>query len=306
MELISDIINELIDAERSLLSPLLKTKVLATRIKNKELLNWVNSELDGYAEDAILPKWREYNGNLIGNYSDGSFQYSDQPLATIGLPEGLQKMLQSMNLYQGVSSLEALPRDKPTGRLERPLTPEFAQLLAQNIQKMGNPFFHIFSAKCEVSIHIVTQCLGTIRSKLLDLMLKIDEEFGSIAQIEELRNKKEEIVTLMNQTIINEGDGNVINTGDNSKVKAKIKITKGDLEGLKKMLTDNGVESGDIVELAEIIDTEKPDENNGVFGRSINNWIQKMIGKTLDGTWQITTGAAGSLLAEGIKAYYGM
>jgi len=31
-----------------------------------------------------------------------------------------------------------------------------------------------------------------------------------------------------------------------------------------------------------------------------------MIGKAVDGTWQISIGAAGSLLAELIQSYYGL
>ena len=47
MELISQIINDLIDEEKSLNSALLKTKVLASRIQNQNLLDWINNELSG-------------------------------------------------------------------------------------------------------------------------------------------------------------------------------------------------------------------------------------------------------------------
>ncbi|NLP59293.1 hypothetical protein, partial [Lutibacter sp. B1] len=36
MKLINDIINELVDTDKSINSPLLKTKVLASRLQNKE------------------------------------------------------------------------------------------------------------------------------------------------------------------------------------------------------------------------------------------------------------------------------
>ena len=49
MNLVSQIINELIEPkDNSLNSALLKTKVLASRIQNTELLSWTNAELTGY------------------------------------------------------------------------------------------------------------------------------------------------------------------------------------------------------------------------------------------------------------------
>ena len=38
----------------------------------------------------------------------------------------------------------------------------------------------------------------------------------------------------------------------------------------------------------------------------VNNWIKKMMNKSLDGSWQIGIGTAGTLLADAIKGYYGM
>lgn len=49
MKLLDTIISELVNVEISLSSPLLKTKILASRLQNKELLEWVNNELKGYS-----------------------------------------------------------------------------------------------------------------------------------------------------------------------------------------------------------------------------------------------------------------
>lgn len=306
MKLISDIINELVDSEKSLTAPLLKTKVLASRLKNTELLNWVNRELSGYESEEELPSYRKFQGSITGIYVSGNYQYNDQPLATIGLPEQLEKSIKDMDFYQGVTSLESFQKENQSGRLEKTIPAELTALMARNIQKMGNPFFNIISAKSTISINSVTQVLEKIRSKLLDFMLKIDEEFGSITEIEELKEKNKQISTIMNQTIINQGDGNVINTGENSVVKAKIEIKKGDKKALEVKLKQNGLTDSDIIPLLEVIDNEEPNLENHTFGKPVNSWVQKMLGKTLEGSWTIGTGAAGTLLAEAIKAYYGM
>jgi len=118
---------------------------------------------------------------------------------------------------------------------------------------------------------------------------------------------EEQISTIMNQTIINtSGDGNVVNTGEKARISAKINITKGNKDELIKYLKDYGISEEDTSELATIIDTEQPDASKMTFGEKVNAWIQKMLGKALDGTWSIGLGAAGNLLAEAIKLYYGI
>lgn len=147
--------------------------------------------------------------------------------------------------------------------------------------------------------------LSKVRNSLLDFMLKIDSEFGNISEIEELKTKKNEISTIMSQTIINNsGDGNILNTGDAAKIDATITITKGNKDELSSHLRETGAEEVDIEELMRVIDQEEP--KTDTFSPQVNSWIQKMIGKALEGTWKVGIGAAGGLLASAIKMYYGI
>jgi hypothetical protein len=306
MKLISNIINELVDSEKSIASPLLKTKVLASRLKNTELLNWVNSELKGYDFEDDLPDYRKCVGQISGTYINGHYQVNDQPLPTAGLNSKLEEAIRSMDFYQSVETLESLKDENKSGVLEATFPAELAALIEQNIRKMGNPFFQILKARKYTSINMVTQILSIVRSQLLDFMLNLDEQFGSITEIDELKAKNEQITKFFYHTIINSGDGNVVNTGDNSKISAAIKIRKGNINDLKEKLAQHEIEQADIDEIATIVETEEPNRDKRTFGSKANAWIQKMIGKALNGTWQISAGAGGTLLAEAIKAFYGM
>lgn len=110
----------------------------------------------------------------------------------------------------------------------------------------------------------------------------------------------------MYQTIINTGDGNILNTGENAQIKADIRIRKGDKEFLAKTLKDNGINRQDICDLLKIIDTEEPNKEKGTFGIEVNTWIKNMLNKALEGSWQISIGAAGSVLADAIQSNYGI
>ncbi len=306
MKLINDIINELIDTDKSISSPLLKTKVLASRLQNEDLLNWVSNELKGYDNSSKLPNYRKYQGNITGTYINGNMQYNDQPVPTIGLKGEFEAFLHAMDFHQSISSLEILKGENKSGKLENTFPAEIVGLIQRNWRKMGNPYLQLINCKKTISVNAVVEILAFVRNNLLDFMLKIDSDFGNITEIEELKTKKDEIATIMNQTIINNsGDGNVVNTGEKAKISATINITKGSKEELVKHLHVIGLSNTDTSELLEIIDTEEPNFENKTFGQKVNSWTQKMLGKALDGSWDIGIGAAGNLIAEAIKTYYG-
>lgn len=300
------LINELVDTDKSINSPLLKTKVLASRLQNKELLDWVTNELKGYEKDGDLPKYRKYQGNLTGTYINGTTQYNNQPIPTIGMNEELIKIINSLNFNQSVSSLENLIIENKLGKLEKIFPAELTGLIQDNWRKMGNPYLQLINSKISISSSAITEILSSVRNSLLDFMLKIDAQFGNITEIEELKTKREEISTIMSQTIIHtSGDGNVINTGEKAKIDATITITKGNKQELEKHLKDIGISDKDSAELLEIIDTEEPNREKKTFGEKVNEWTSKTLGKALDGSWNVGIGAAGSLLAEAIGKYYG-
>ena len=62
----------------------------------------------------------------------------------------------------------------------------------------------------------------------------------------------------------------------------------------------------DIAEIIEIVKHEQVNPETKKLGENTTNWIQKMVGKSIDGSWQIGLGAAGELLATAIGKYYGI
>ena len=171
---------------------------------------------------------------------------------------------------------------------------------------MGNPYASIISCNKIIPHANLTAILSNVRSKLLDFMLVLEKEFGTITEITDLKTKNKEITNVMNHTIINNsGDGNSINTGDNNIIKNSNNITKNDLESLKKELRQHGIDEEDIIELAEIVKEEDLDENNNL-GEKSRNWILKILDKSMQGIGKISTGVSANLLATMIKGYYGL
>jgi hypothetical protein len=304
MKLIGDIINDLVDSEKSLSAPLLKTKVLATRLKNTELLTWIKNELEGYISDENLPSYRKMRGNITGSYINGNMQVNDQPLPIIGFDRKITTAIYAMNFKDSIATLEALKGEEKTSSIGANFPPEIAINIQRNIQKSGNPYFQLIHARRSLPVNVITQILSVVRSQLLDFMLKIDEEFGNLTEIEDLKKEKGKINNIMNQTIIT-GNGNLVNTGDNSNIKNEVTVKLADKESLKTKLQEEGVQEEDISELIQIIDQDIPKDSK-LYGSKVNVWVQKMISKALDGSWQVGIGAAGTILAEALQSYYGI
>ena len=93
--------------------------------------------------------------------------------------------------------------------------------------------------------------------------------------------------------------------GSDNKTDNKV-IIKQKINDLKTQLENEHVDKEDINELLSFIESDVPDYENKRFGDKTNNWIQKMVGKALNGTWQVGVGSAAGLLTEMLKGFFGM
>lgn len=305
MKLISDIINDLVNDNISLTVALNKTKILASRIGNTGLLNWLNRELSGYPNFDSVPDYRKTIGTVKGDVMNVGFQANNYPLQ-FDFGEDLNKLMTEFKTVDSISTIEGFlvaPKNKNNGSLVLRYPDNLKDSLEGMMQNTNGPYFRLLNVGISVPLQFANAIIASVKNKLLDFMLALEKEFGMESDISDFKANTTKINYIMNNTINNNGDGNVVNTGANSTINATINISKGNKEALVDTLRNNGVDNNDIAELLTVIDTETP-EGNG-FGTKVNGWFQKMISKSLDGTWQVGIGAAGTLLAEALKAYYG-
>lgn len=306
MQLIEIILNELTDNKLSLTSPLLKTKLLASRIKNETLYTWANNELSGYKNKEDLPEYRITHGEIVGDYINGNNRISNHTLPIPPTDDAFDQKLRCFEFYEGIESLEKLNLNASENlvmQFPQKLTKVFEDILYEHSNHTGN--FTLLSAGVSIPGAFLQSVLNSIRNKLLDFMIVLENEFGLEAKIETLQSNNKKITTIMNTTITNNGDGNLINTGDNSNITATFTVNKGDQNLLRKDLESHNVDHEDIDQLLKIIDTEVPVSKDS-FGDKVNKWIYTMMGKAMDGSWKVGIGAAGGLLARAIANYYGI
>lgn len=305
MDLIKQIINELIDQNISINSALLKTKVLASRISNMKLLEWVNSELSGYDSNRSLPLYRKDIKNaLTGNVINGYAKLTNIQIPTDGLEENMIKSLTHCSFFQSISCLENMISEREFIAVAIPVG--IRSLIERNWQDMGNPGLGIISCQKIIARPAIVEILSNVRNKLLDFMLTIENEFGINTELTALKREKAKITNIVNNTIItSNGDGNLINAGDKNDIENVSEFSKGDIEVLKNNFKRANVSETDIDEFVKILTTDNHDLKSKRIGDRTKIWISKMLNKALDGSWNIGIGAAGTLLAEGIKTYLG-
>lgn len=220
MQTISTIIDQLAISENPLSTPLLGTKILASRIKNDDLLQWVNHEIEGYEDADKVPLYRIAPCTLKGSYVNRNVKVTDTALPIPDISDIKKEYFTSTKITQSCSALEYLVKSSnKNGQISYGLNGDIVQYL-QHIYSEQNPFIGLYSASLVTSLSVVYDILATTRSKLLDLMLKLESEYDNSATLRDLSNSNNMINNFVQNIIYNNGNDNIINTGSDSSVKS--------------------------------------------------------------------------------------
>lgn len=311
---IGEVLKELMDTSKSLAQPLFKLGQFARFTKNKELLEYVNNELNGYKSYAEIPSYRKGRASIeITVQSMYGKENLSLPLELI--EPTAQYAFKYVFMSDGIASIEHL-----TERTKSSNTPgsymmvpmgmlHYLQKPAHKLYKT-NYQFSVIAARLSTNPNKILEIPNAIRTKLLDFVNSIAEEFGYDIEIDTFNVAKEinnqTINNFMGTSITNSGDGNVINTGDHNQIGNSANISKGNKEQLQSELKKLGIEEEDIAEIVEIVSVEKPNREKGLLGPKANSWITDILGKSLNGIGKLASGISVELLASLLKQFVGL
>jgi hypothetical protein len=313
--LFQEVIDDLLNTSTPLSAPLMKLNYFGRLIKNKELIDYTQNEINGYLDDNNIPAYRRGIGTLYIDMQAHHNRHSRQLPASL-IEEPYRQYLQYIYVREGISTIEKLARDAEKGGSEEllftPLPMEMLHMLQAPARKLykSSVRIDVVGAKLTGNANIVIEIPNAIRTKLLDFAMSIADTFGYDIEIDSFNKKSDTnnqtIIHQMNTTINNSGNGNVINTGNENQIENTVVLYKGDIERLEKELQLQGIDDADVKEISEIISTENPKEKSSRLGEKTNSWISKIISKSLNGIGKISTGISANILATLIKQYYGM
>lgn len=140
-----------------------KAKIAAVKLGLKDFLIWINFELDGYANDAILPSYRTVPVELKAfNPFRGWLPVRFQDVET-------QNTLSSREVLQPLGELETLVKSGNNEDLRMTLSPEAYNAISKAISFDGEIVTFVSSTSVE-------GILNAVKNKVLDVSLQLESE----------------------------------------------------------------------------------------------------------------------------------
>ena len=297
--LLQQIEEEAVDSKSDVASLLRKCQVLATRLRNDALKDWIRYELNGYPNTSDIPEYRIVPCQSVGDFYGMGRMLKNAPIPPMCVPEEAREWLFSFHFTQGVGCLQDLLAHTD-GVLNAPWPGNMVALLAQKVYgDMG-----MVNAHMECPSGAVVKILETIRNRILDFVLALEEDCpnagDAIGATKPDSKKVEQMVT----NNIFKGVGNVaLQCGTVSQTNT-VNVEKGNWESLAKLLHDIKIDEGQISELQDILQKDPPKSKTN-WGTRLSQWFGSICTKAANGLYSVPAETISALLAMGIFKYFG-
>lgn len=216
----SKIIKDLVKNNINVEIALMQLKVMLYNTEKKEICEWIDCELKGYMGKNIdVPNYRISNGILKGNflnYNTKAFNVAI-PLRN-EIDDKIKEFCSKITFSQGVAALQELCENASKNGWA--LAIEVPPDILPYIQKYSNiSMTCLLSAQVEVSVSVVKNILSTIQYRLLEIMLLLEEEFGSLDDLDiDFTKKTNDKAIVIQKKIYNIMVDNHIEIGDQNKI----------------------------------------------------------------------------------------
>jgi hypothetical protein len=303
MKLLNDIISLLMDENGSLAGALLKTKVLLHDIGQRKLVGWVNSELAGYAEDAEVPPYRVVSMRVFGTVTNGYWRHTNRALMVYHLRDKFGDTFEVSRMRQAIDVLEkTVASSSPSGAMGKQLGFQVDRLLSKPFEDG----YFVEGSYSHISIGQIQQILIDVRSRLLDFVLELRDEVGTGTSDEDVKERVNtlDIPGMFGKAVF--GDNITIVVGNHNHQQVTNTLLKNDAAALAAELRKHGVSDDDIQTLNAALVEDPMPTTAGQYGPAVRGWMSRMLGKAVDGSWDVGVAVAGTLLASGVARYYGL
>src|SRR5690348_7464644 len=138
--LLQEVIDDLVNTDRTLSSPLMKLNYFAKLVKNKELIDYTHQELNGYDSHEKIPSYRKAVGTLYVDFQAYIHTHTDKPLPISMIDEKYQEALKYVHIKEGIASVEKLAKEagngKSSGQMYKPLPMEMLFILQEPARRL--------------------------------------------------------------------------------------------------------------------------------------------------------------------------
>lgn len=212
MSLLRELQDLLTDPKFKVSDALRKAQILAYRLGNTELRDWVERELDGYPDSSDVPEYRITDVIPRGHFS-GPFgsAINNADIPVLSLPENMRTIAEVFHFPHGIGTLESMVASKEAGNLRRPWPADFVQFI---VNGEGGGIYQGYvcaQAWSEFPRSAVYRVIETVKNRLLKFTLEIEREYPDAGEMAPGSTPvPQEVVTNIFNTVIY-GDASVAN-----------------------------------------------------------------------------------------------
>jgi hypothetical protein len=299
--LLNDVIAILSSNDGSLTEALLKTKILLHQIGKKELTDWVNDELNGYANKGAVPPYRVVSAQVLANASNGAWRITSHPIPLYHLKPERREDLEVSRMAESLAVLEDLASKDDEGTITRPLPMEANGLLSKGL---GNGYV-IERAWCELNKFEIKNILVQVRSRLLDFLLELRDSAGDARTDQELKEKATsfDATGLFQNAIF--GPNTTIVVGSHNVQSVRNSHLQGDFEALSDALRSVGIPREEVTRLQTAIEDDRAKSGAPSFEGKTGKWFTNLLARAAKGGLNVGVDVVSSAAGKALAAYLG-
>lgn len=173
MSLLRDIQDAATSSSIELTTVLRKCKILAARLGNNELKEWIDKELNGYNQEESLPDYRIVPVHSKGNFISLRGQQLNNTIIPMSkYPEEFRKDLEYAYFSQPIASLISLLESADGGNAQEPWLPDLVALVGRKIYNRLN----CLEAWKVIPSNSIAGVIDAVRNRVLNFVLEIEAE----------------------------------------------------------------------------------------------------------------------------------
>lgn len=302
MSLLREIRNSAAGENADVPTLLRKCKILAVRLESDELGKWVDNELNGYDSIDNLPEYRVFHTGVYGNfYGHGDSRLSNTPIPPMCFPEKFKELVSVCYLVAPISMYVSLA--SKDGDAKEPLPADF---IAAYSDKLHREMICLEAWKM-IPRNRLVGLIDTIKTRVLNFVLEIEKKNPEAGDglPSKSRLPPEQVSQVFNITI-GRNVGNIAAGSTDFSQSVGDQIVAGDIETLKKFLSDQGVDEKDIDELQESIEKDAQGKASPSFGKNVSGWLSKQVEKAVSGIPNAAAKVSLDVITKAIFKYLGL
>jgi AbiTii len=297
--LLDELIDELSSQKVPLTETLLKVKVFLRSIAKRELVDWVNNELNGYSDNTPLPPYRIFNCQLFANFANSVGRYQDHPIPLFHLRADQREQLERVEIRDSLSIVEELSQGN---FLRRNLPMDYNYILSKGL----GSGFQIETAYLQISNAEMKNVQFQARSRLLDFLLDLKESVGDAQTEAELKKEVRRIdaLPIFNNAIF--GPNATVIVGDHNTSKNEMVVIEGNFNSLEARLKQIGVEAEEVGILKELVDSQEAKIDKVNLIRRVGDWIKDQAIKQMETGARTAVTLSTDAVIHAIRTYVGI